>query len=151
MGTLTFTTTFNTETCCHAGCGVMFAMGVDFMRRKRDDHTAFYCPSGHQMFYRGNSDLENTRAALDRANRATANARESRNAARQIAATERRSAAAYKGHLTRMRNRVAKGLCPQPGCKRSFTSLHKHVVDCHPDLVAAVESGATGIPADVQV
>ena len=48
---------------------------------------------------------------------------------------ERRSAAAYRGHLTRMRNRVARGVCPVAGCKRSFPELHAHVVTCHPELL----------------
>ena len=62
-----------------------------------------------------------------------------RDHARDETRRARLQTAAAKGQLTKMRNRVARGVCPQAGCKRSFTNLHDHVATCHPDLLATVE------------
>ena len=46
---------------------------------------------------------------------------------------ERRSLIAYKGHLTRARNKIAAGNCPAPGCGQHFANVREHMKFKHPD------------------
>jgi hypothetical protein len=41
-----------------------------------------------------------------------------------------RSAAAVRGHITRLKNRIAKGVCPE--CHQAFPSLARHMETKHP-------------------
>jgi hypothetical protein len=43
-----------------------------------------------------------------------------------------RSASAYKGQATRIRNRVGAGVCPC--CTRTFANLARHMAGQHPDF-----------------
>lgn len=53
---------------------------------------------------------------------------------REQLASERRSAAALRGHITRLKNRIVAGVCPVPGCKRSgFSNVMRHVASKHPE------------------
>jgi hypothetical protein len=47
---------------------------------------------------------------------------------------ERRSKAAYKGQLTKVRRKVANGSCPC--CNRHFENLQRHMQTKHPEYVA---------------
>ena len=46
-----------------------------------------------------------------------------------------RSAAAYKGHLTRVKRRVGNGVCPC--CNRTFKNLADHMTTKHPDYAGS--------------
>lgn len=49
----------------------------------------------------------------------------------------RRQVAARKGQITKMRNRIANGVCPVPGCKRSgFDNVASHIATVHPNFHA---------------
>lgn len=115
-----------------ARCQVSFGITADYMARRREDGQDFYCPSGHQNVYR-ETDLDRARKRAKKAEDAAAQARQSEQFHRDRAAQERRSSAAYKGHLTRAKNRVANGVCPVPGCKRSgFVRVAAHISSQHP-------------------
>lgn len=121
-----------------ASCGVVFAMPKSLEQRRRADGASFYCPNGHSMLFRETevTKLEKRLAAQREHSEWLAAERQR---AKDEAARARRQASAARGQLTKLRNRVANGVCPQGGCKRSFTNLHDHVRTCHPDLVAAIE------------
>lgn len=117
-----------------ATCGVIFAIPRTLEARRRQDGASFYCPNGHTLsFHKTDLDRERERAEL--LQRRLDREETHRRAVQDQLDAERRSAAAYRGHLTRMRNRVARGVCPVAGCKRSFSELHAHVVTCHPELL----------------
>lgn len=128
MGTLTYSGTLTTLNC---HCGIHFAIPSDLHRRaKNSSSVKFYCPMGHVCVYR---DDENTRlkAQLDQAQAdAQWQQRRGDRLLNDLEAT-RRSAAAVKGHLTRMRKRVANGVCPVPDCKRSFKQVERHIRSQH--------------------
>lgn len=116
-----------------AWCGLSFGVPADYVRRRRQDGQGFYCPSGHSNVY-SETDLDRERKRREEAERRAAEARESERFHRDLAAAERRTAAAYKGHLTRARNRIAQGVCPVPGCKRSgFERVAQHIALQHPE------------------
>lgn len=116
-------------------CGVLFGLENGYDDRRRNDHKSFYCPNGHSQAYLGKSKVEQERDAArqlaERESRRRKWAEEDRDTARAQAEHDRRSAAAYKGWATRIRNRIANGVCPC--CNRSFTNVRRHMTTQHPD------------------
>lgn len=83
------------------------------------------CPLGHEWWYTGRNLVELAEEARNDAARARA--------ARDQA---RASAAAYKGVATRVKRRVANGVCPC--CGRTFQQLARHMSAKHLDFVERV-------------
>lgn len=129
--TQTFTRQLVVEDCYR--CHVTFGMTAAFRTARLNDHGNFYCPAGHGQHYTGQSEVEVAREERDRALRDRDFARTSRQAARDQAAAAERSARAYRGHATRLRNLIARGVCPVPGCRRNFTNVREHMATEHPD------------------
>lgn len=100
--TMTYTGILAVEECYK--CHITFAMPADFQRRCRDDGGTFWCPSAEAR---------------------VTHERDQRQAAE-------RSASAYKGRVTRLKNRAAAGICPC--CTRHFENLHRHMSTKHPDF-----------------
>ena len=116
---------------CRA-CGIVYGIPTDFRDYCRSNGQRYYCPNGHSLGWtETEAEIERKRAqvALRRASAAEDTARRWR----ENAADQRRSAAAYKGHLTRAKNRIVNGVCPVPGCKRSgFRQVMDHIATEHP-------------------
>lgn len=132
--TMVYTGILTVEECC--ACGMKFAMPSDFQARKmREAGTTFYCPAGHAQHYMGKTFDAQLREAKERADIERANAQFWR---RQRDKAERdgvRRTAAAKGVTTKLRKRIANGVCPC--CKRSFANVAKHMAGQHPDYVEA--------------
>lgn len=115
-------------TCCN--CGVLFGLESGYVAARRLDHKSFTCPNGHEQGYYGPSKTEQeltaTRQQLDAA-RSLAKRESNRRTAAE------RSAIAYKGHATRLRNRIAQGFCPA-GCDQQFPDIQDHIAAEHPDF-----------------
>jgi hypothetical protein len=111
-----------------------FAVPERFEKDYRLSHKTFYCPKGHQQSWRGRSDLEQ-----ERQRRISAEARAAR-AEDQAEVAERRRRAA-KGQLTKLRNRIANGVCPW--CKRSFSNVLAHVETLHPEHAEEARKAAS--------
>lgn len=119
------------QTCCR--CGVLFGMESGFDQQRRDDHKSWYCPNGHSQFYNGKSEAQKLQEQLDAARSLAERETNRRRVAEYDALVGGRSAAAYKGHATRIRNRIANGVCPA-GCNRHFTNVQRHIATQHPDF-----------------
>lgn len=111
-------------------CGVIFGLGANFQKQRRDDHKTFYCPNGHTLSYNGPTEADKLRTQLDRA-------RSAEQAWRDQAETAERRRRAEKAAKTRLKRRVANGVCPC--CQRSFTNLAQHMAGQHPDYTEAGE------------
>lgn len=114
-------------------CSIVHAIPKQLYDRCQETGERWYCPNGHYLhFIETEADRQRKKAEqLERRLRSTQDtaARWRANADR-----ERRSAIAYKGHLTRVRRRIANGVCPVPGCKRSgFERVMAHIASQHPD------------------
>lgn len=131
--TLNYTGTLVITSCW---CGIALAIPNDLYRKMQNDSRAnAYCPLGHSFVYAKNeADRERERA--DRAERDARLARAARDAARDQAAAAHRSAIAYKGHATRLRNKIANGVCPVAGCRRHFDNVQAHIEGQHPEWAA---------------
>ena len=119
------------EVCCT--CSMPFSMPDDFRSRMLESRELFSCPAGHQQRYTGKSEAQKQRDRAEVLERRLRTARQSEDFYRSQALTARRSASAYKGHLTRMRNLVAQGICPVVGCRRNFHALGEHMRGQHPE------------------
>lgn len=119
--TITLASQFVVEECCHKGCGISFAVTVDFQRRCLNDHArSFYCPNGHGQHYTGKTDAQKLQDAQ----------------ARETALRDQLTAAIRDGERTRQqlmrdRERFSKGVCPC--CNRSFDNVRRHMASKHPD------------------
>lgn len=123
-----------------ATCGAPFGIGKAFQDARRKDQRGFYCPNGHNNYYPKpkRTEADRLREQLDAARSLAARERERREAAD-------RSARAYRGVATRVKRQAAHGVCPAPGCKRSFANLAAHMAGQHPGFVAehpVTEGGA---------
>lgn len=126
-------TTYSVVDC--PACHQLFAITTEFQQRLRNDHQIFYCPSGHTMSYDSKNETEMLRAKLDQAQAEINWQTRRRQNAEADAERARRQSAARKGVITKMRRRIAAGVCPVPGCKRSgFTNVQRHIASQHPDF-----------------
>lgn len=121
-------------TCCHEGCGIVFAVPDWWEKNRRRDHTSWYCPNGHRQFFSAKTEQEKQIEALQAQVRAA-----DANRSYWHGEAERKSLSlrATKGVLTRTRKRIAAGVCPC--CHRSFQNVADHMATKHPDW-PAVES-----------
>ena len=110
------------ETCYE--CGVLFGIESDhrqtLLRTKRN----FCCPNGHQQHYTGEPDKA-------RAERLERELEETQRRNHDRAQHQENVIRVLKGHRTRLKKRIANGVCP---CyNRSFANLHAHMTTQHPD------------------
>lgn len=111
------------DMCC-GGCGIDFAMPDWFYRARREDGKTFYCPAGCPRAYR-ESETDRLRREVTRLHSRITHLDDQKQAAE-------RSAAAHKGQATRLRKRVANGVCPC--CHRTFTNVARHMASKHPEF-----------------
>lgn len=130
----TYTVTFVPIDC--GACGVPFGMTETFYNDRLNDHKAWYCPNGHSRVYSGQSDADKALKRAETAEQRLKWALAREEAQRRERAAAERSAAAYRGHLTRLRNRISNGVCPVQGCRRHFSNVHAHISSEHPQWAA---------------
>lgn len=133
---LEFPNTLEPVTCCV--CGVQFAFPATLYRKKLEDKTRFFCPNGHEQHFVGKSEVEKLREQLERERRehqaALETERQTTHSWRSSYESAENSRRATKAQLTKVKNRVANGVCPC--CKRTFTNLRQHMSRQHPDFNA---------------
>jgi len=110
-----------------ASCSMTFAFPQDFEQRRRADKATFYCPAGHSNVYGGESD----KARADRLARELIAQREATRRESERVDQRDRSLRAARGNATKLRKRIANGVCPC--CKRTFAELGRHMKTKHPD------------------
>jgi hypothetical protein len=108
-----------------ASCGMLFGISQTYLRKRLEDHKGFYCPNGHANYFPQETEAERLRGQLEFA-RTRARGEERR---REVA---ERSLAATKGVVTKLKKRVANGVCPC--CNRHFADLQRHMDGQHPDF-----------------
>lgn len=137
MATAYRTLVLNSLQCCYEKCGVWFALDSVYEERRRKDKKSFVCPNGHKQGFYGKSAVEKEndklRQDLEDERRRVIRERNWRETAEREATAAKRRASAARGQVTKMKNRMAHGICPVPGCKRSgFTSVQGHIASKHP-------------------
>jgi hypothetical protein len=112
-----------------ARCGTPFGVEQNRCNSLRKSHDSFYCPNGHSQYF-GESQQERE---IKRLEADLQESRAQRRYAENALEMTKRQKAAYKGQVTRIKNRVHKGICPV--CNRQFLNLHRHMAGQHPDYL----------------
>jgi hypothetical protein len=126
------TATVITEVCITCGC--VFGLPQDMQMHLKKSHAKFYCPSGHEMYYPGESD----RDRAERLAKELADEKERRMREETLKVKEMERARRAEKELSLHKKRVANGVCPC--CKRSFVNLQRHMKTKHPAEVAAANA-----------
>lgn len=132
------TLTLRGQTC--ANCGVAFGLETGYDDERRKDHKTFYCPNGHTQWYPGKTEKEKLEEQLEAAQSLAQREARRRARAEQECEAAQRQTRAYKGHITRLKRRVAKGKCPC--CRALFPDVAAHVATAHPGYAQSDISGA---------
>lgn len=126
-----------TEIEC-AKCGMIFGVTPKTEGRFRNSHESFYCPMGHTQWFPGKSEAEKLRDELTRQKQAAEQREANLKNTADFLRTDRDAALnrerAQKAAKTRLKNRIANGVCPC--CTRSFQNLQRHIANQHPDFKA---------------
>ena len=118
--------------CCRSDCGILFGITPDKEKRLRDSGNEFYCPNGHRQSFtkstvsKQKDEIAQLRHYAECLEADVETQRELKNTARYTART-------YKGNVTKLKNRVGKGVCPC--CNRHFKNLERHMSGQHPDFI----------------
>lgn len=106
-------------------CAVMFAFPEVLREKALADHSrSFWCPNGHKLYFQGKTEAQKIQERLDREREHSARLAADRD---QIQA----SLSATRGQVTKLKKRVAAGVCPC--CGRTFQQLSRHMASQHPD------------------
>lgn len=111
-------------------CGAAFALPADELRRLRASGDFFWCPRGCHIKYSESTVAKLERQLAQAGERIERERRETERWRENYKHSER-SAIATRGHLTRVKKRIAAGVCPC--CQRTFENLARHMKGQHPD------------------
>lgn len=105
-------------------CGVVYTVPKVRYDNMRAEGGFAFCPNGHAWGWReGTRQRDQLRLERDRLKQKLAEKDD------EIARVKK-SASAIKGEYTKVKNRIAAGVCPC--CNRSFANLHRHMKAMHP-------------------
>ena len=141
MSQFTLEGTFTLVTC--ANCGIGFAIPEHFETKRRADHANFYCPSGHSNHWPHQTEAEKLRAAVASQKQIAELWQRRHEASQREAVAVGHQLRSTKGVVTRIKRRVAHGVCPC--CQRTFADLARHMNGQHPEFAPA----SPGLPAGV--
>jgi len=118
-------------------CKVLFGMDAATYKSAmhgREDFT-FYCTFGHpQVFSTGETTEDKLRRERDLLAQRIAQKDDEIKRQRELREHAERRASAFKGKVTRLKNRAAAGVCPC--CNRQFQNLKMHMENKHPDFMS---------------
>ena len=112
-------------------CGITFGFPKSYDARLRETHANFFCPNGHSMCYTGKTEAEKLRDELKREQDRRTRLESSVEFWKGREQTKERQLRAHKGVVTKLRKRVANGVCPC--CHAKFKNLRDHMREQHPD------------------
>lgn len=106
----------------------------------------FYCPYGHSNVFRtGETEADKLRRERDRLAQRIAEKDDEIVRLSNLRHEAERSAAAFKGQVTKIKNRVGHGICPC--CNRTFENLSRHMHSKHPDYAKQTETNVVPLKA----
>lgn len=124
--------TFEIETtvCYRNDCDATITMPREVMVRFRKNHESFYCYRGHGQAFLSESKEAKLKRQLEEKQRQIDRKQKELEWAREGERSAQRSAAAYRGQVTKIKKRVGNGVCPC--CNRTFQDLGRHMKTKHP-------------------
>jgi hypothetical protein len=133
--TQTFTETLVVLHCYKCRC----AFGINaehHARARRSSDVEFFCPNGHGQVFSETEEQKLKRRLERKAEDARWYESQLTHMRDQLQATER-SLRGQKAAKTRIKNRIAAGVCPC--CKRTFQNVARHMEGQHPGFAQAEE------------
>ncbi len=126
------------KTCIY--CFAAYGMNAEHDRQRRADHEPFWCPAcGKPIVYsNGNSDEDRLRRELAAETARLDQVKADRDYQKRERTKVEKSLSATRGVVTRIKNRVAAGVCPC--CTRHFTNLERHMAGQHPEFKTTDET-----------
>lgn len=121
-------------------CGIQHAVPASLIRRQRDQQNAgqsqlsIYCPLGHAWTRAGTSEVDLLKRQIEQEQNRTIAERQRHDQTRAELRETENKRRAEKAAKTRMRNRIANGVCPC--CNRYFAQLARHMANQHPEFTA---------------
>jgi hypothetical protein len=110
-------------------CGTVYAMDATLYFNQKQRGGYHYCPNGHSQGW----DERNCQDAIDKVEAQLAAEQDNvmywQNRTNELD----RQLTAQKGQTTKLRKRIANGVCPC--CHRSFVNVQRHMKSQHPDFV----------------
>lgn len=122
--------------CCN--CHIFFGIPKDMNDRLIGTGGVFCCPAGHRQAYveseldRLKKSVMRQEATIDQLKASVASERQRVHAAIEREQHQRRRVKAQKAAKTRLKNRVANGVCIC--CNRFFKNLASHMKTQHPEV-----------------
>lgn len=110
-------------------CFIHYAAPEDMFIRKEKDGGNWYCPNGHNIVFR--------ESLADKLKRKVASLESNNQYLRESKGRTERQLSAHKGQVTKIKNRIANGVCPC--CKRTFADVARHMKNQHPDFATVSE------------
>ena len=113
-------------------CGGVYAILERVRLQKEREGKSWTCPYCDTGWgYSDNGTNAELKRELAKAEQAIKLERKQTEWARQDARNAKNSARGYKAAKTRIKNRIAHGVCPC--CQRTFENLARHMANKHPD------------------
>ncbi len=140
MKNLTFTDTVTLKTMKCGTCGMRFALPQTFYDSCYNEGGFWTCPLGHSRGWnKGNTptELEKLEAKIAAKDNDLEYYRKRNNEIFEQKERVERQLAAQKGQVTKLKKRVAAGVCPC--CNRTFQNLSRHMTAKHADFVGSGE------------
>jgi hypothetical protein len=131
------TTMVDVGPCYRCKCVMWIPQNLEQAAR-RSSKIEFFCAYGHgQIFAEGESDLDKLRRERDQLAQRIAQRDDRIKALCEEREAANRRAAAARGRVTKIKNRVGHGVCPC--CNRTFENLARHMTSQHPSFAEAAE------------
>ena len=106
-------------------CGITFAMPETFRKDCKELGYTWYCPNGHSRIY-SETDVNKLKREL-----AKEESKHDQTSAKLRDTKIKLSC--EKGQRTKLKNRIAKGVCPC--CNRYFQNVKRHIDNKHPEYL----------------
>jgi hypothetical protein len=119
--------TYTKQTCCV--CGVHFAFDSDVVAKLKRTGDGFYCPNGHNLIFIGETETDKLKRELSSALNDRAYFRDRLDETAAELTTKKRLYTRTKNELTKVKTRIAAGVCPD--CNRTFQNVARHMATKH--------------------
>lgn len=116
-------------------CGGSYAISERYRKQKYEEGASWTCPYCRTGWGYSEGEVDKLKKQIELEKKRTEWARE--DAKRALARADRaeHSRRAEKAAKTRIKNRIAHGVCPC--CKRHFENVERHMKSQHPDFAKA--------------
>lgn len=116
-------------------CGGVYALTEKYRERAQQYGTSWNCPYCQIGWgYSGRGEIQKVREERARLERQLTNERARHDQTRADRDHTEARRRAEKAAKTRIKNRIAKGVCPC--CNRTFVNLQRHVASQHPEFAS---------------